>query len=528
MNMHGSIACWKRDVPEDRRRIARRVLGHLRVYITVANWVGALIVFAYFAWAFPPEANQDAFGTTSVNALAGLLYMIWATAFATFKAERYQRALKRWRTDDSPPNEQERREIMHIPAEMVKLSAINWVVGIPVFFLLNLDYSLGLATDVAGSILLAGLTSCAAVYLVAERITRPALAYVLDPKATSQVRSVGIAPRIVLTWALLSGVPLIGLITIPLGRTTNDPDDLIAPIAFVAGVALLVGLFGMKVVAQNIASPVRRLRDAMDRVGEGDIDIEVEVDDASEIGRLQAGFNQMLEGLRERRHLRDLFGKQVGDDVARAALEGGVTLGGQQRTVAALFIDIVGSTALAGRERPERVVDLLNGFFATVVDVVAEHGGLVNKFEGDGALCIFGAPTERDGFAASALTAARHLQTRLADSSALDAAIGVSCGTAVAGHIGAEERYEYTVIGDPVNEASRLCELAKHRPGRILASAAAVDHAGEPEASHWHIDGEVRLRGRSDPTRLAYPADLAGEHAADGGEAAPGKAATAA
>jgi adenylate cyclase len=145
------------------------------------------------------------------------------------------------------------------------------------------------------------------------------------------------------------------------------------------------------------------------------------------------------------------------------------------------------------------------------VDVVAEHDGMVNKFEGDGALCVFGAPTERDGFAADALAAARELQTRLADATVLDAAIGVSCGTAVAGNVGAEERYEYTVIGDPVNEASRLCELAKHRPGRILASATTVDQAGEPEAGHWHIDGEVRLRGRSEPTRLAFPADLVDE-----------------
>ena len=515
MHAHGAFACWKRDVPEDRRRIARRVLGHLRTFVPLANWIGGLIVFAYFAWAFPPVDERNAFGTTGVNALAGVVYMFLATAFAFSQAERYERALKRWRFDDSPPTEDDRREIMGIPAEMVRISAINWTCAVPVFFFINLDYSASLATDVAGSIVLAGLTSCATVYLVAERITRPALAYVLDPKSTQFERSLGIGPRIVLTWALLSAVPLIGIISIPLGRVPEDPQDLVAPIAFVAGLALVIGLVGMKVVAQNIARPVRKLRDAMDRVGTGDIDFDVEVDDASEVGRLQAGFNQMVEGLRERRRIRELFGQQVGDDVAREALERGVTLGGEQRTVAALFVDIVGSTALAARERPERVVDLLNGFFRTVVEVVAEHGGMVNKFEGDGALCVFGAPTERDDYAASALAAARELRDRLADTSALDAAIGVSCGTAVAGNVGAEERYEYTVIGDPVNEASRLCELAKHRTGRTLASARTVDEAGEREAQHWQIDGEVRLRGRAEPTRLAFPADLVEEQPLD-------------
>jgi adenylate cyclase len=247
----------------------------------------------------------------------------------------------------------------------------------------------------------------------------------------------------------------------------------------------------------------------MDQVGEGRTDVEVKVDDASEIGRLQAGFNAMVDGLRERELLRELFGRQVGDDVAREALERGVTLGGQQKTVAVLFVDIIGSTELASRERPERVVEVLNDFFAVVVQTVAKHGGLVNKFEGDGAVCVFGAPVDHDEFAAAALAAARELRDRLVRESPVDFAIGVSCGTAVAGHVGAEERYEYTVIGDPVNEAARLRELAKARPERVLASADTVEEAGEVEARNWEIDGEARLRGRHAPTRLACLRDVA-------------------
>jgi adenylate cyclase len=102
------------------------------------------------------------------------------------------------------------------------------------------------------------------------------------------------------------------------------------------------------------------------------------------------------------------------------------------------------------------------------------------------------------------------MRTRLDASAPVMAAIGVSCGVAVAGHVGAEERYEYTVIGDPVNEASRLCELAKNHPGRTLASASIVEQSGD-EARHWTIDGEVRLRGRPEPTRLAFPREAAGE-----------------
>jgi class 3 adenylate cyclase len=147
------------------------------------------------------------------------------------------------------------------------------------------------------------------------------------------------------------------------------------------------------------------------------------------------------------------------------------------------------------------MVGLLNRFFAVVVDTVEEEGGLVNKFEGDAALCVFGAPAEHADPAGAALRAARRICDAVAEAGEVDVGVGVSCGRVWAGQVGAASRLEYTVIGDPVNEAARLTELAKEHPGRAVASEPTVRAADPAERSSWTPDGEVVLRGRDEPTR---------------------------
>jgi adenylate cyclase len=137
---------------------------------------------------------------------------------------------------------------------------------------------------------------------------------------------------------------------------------------------------------------------------------------------------------------------------------------------------------------------------------VEAHDGWINKFEGDAALAVFGAPVDGEDPAGSALAAGRVLAARLdTELPGTTAGIGISAGDAVAGNVGDVRRYEYTVIGDPVNEAARLTELAKTVPGRVLAAAAAVAMAGDDEAARWQLGDPTVLRGRTAPTRLATP-----------------------
>ena len=168
-----------------------------------------------------------------------------------------------------------------------------------------------------------------------------------------------------------------------------------------------------------------------------------------------------------------------------------------------LLVDLVGSTTIASRRPPAEVVELLNGFFEVVVDEIDREGGLVNKFMGDAVLAVFGAPVDLPDHATRGLRAARAMVERLArEQPDLDAGVGVFTGETVAGNVGTRARFEYTVIGDAVNAAARLTELAKDVEGRVLTSAETLVDAGEDEAAHWRPGDRVTLRGRTEETAL--------------------------
>jgi adenylate cyclase len=417
------------------------------------------------------------------------------------------RPVRGWVEAERVPTARERIATLSVPLRCSIINATAWVSAAAVFFAINLPFSLALACHVAEVILLGGLTCVALGYLLTERIMRPLTARALADESPPNLCGPGVQGRLLLAWVLATGVPLLGIGFVGLHAAIEGPSDRLATSVLVLSAgSVLIGLLATVLVARSVGEPLVALRRALGRIEDGELDVTVRVDDGSEVGLLQSGFNRMAVGLRERERLHDLFGRHVGADVAREALDRPIELGGEQREVAVLFVDLVGSTELAARRPASEVVSLLNRFFTLVVDTVGEHGGWVNKFEGDAALCVFGAPLADERCAAGALAAARELRARLHEElPEADAGVAVSAGPAVAGNVGSENRFEYTVIGDPVNEAARLCELAKRREERLLASEAVLERAGADEAAHWRLADSVTLRGRSDPTRLAVP-----------------------
>jgi adenylate cyclase len=507
MPSHGPVSTL---TTADRERLVRTIWHRMHLVGWLSNTIGTAVAFAAIGFLITvflePGEEDRLFRDNWYVVLAGFVI---AGLVITWLQQRAAPAAFGWIIEGREPDDGERRMVLRWPMRQAVVSLAGWVTGGLALALLNLDYSLGFAALVLATAWLAGEATSALVYLFSERVQRPATALALASGPPEETVAPGIRSRLLFAWSLGTGVPILGVIVVAIVGLTKpavETESVAAACLFLGAVAIVVGMVATAVSARAIADPVSAVRDALTRVADGDLAAEVPIDDASEVGQLQAGFNRMAQDLRERERIRDLFGRHVGEEVARAALSSGTRLGGEEREIGALFVDLVGSTSMALAMPPTEVVRLLNRFFRIVVEVVETEGGHVNKFEGDAALCVFGAPVASDDPAGDALRAARVLAERLeTEVPEIGFGIGVSAGPAISGNVGAEQRFEYTVIGDPVNEAARLCDLAKEREQRVVASDAALSRAEEDEATAWEVGERTILRGRLEATGLASP-----------------------
>jgi adenylate cyclase len=484
------------------RDVARRVLLANLLVNVVSIMAG---VVAGLSIRTLPDGSSPIEPMLAIFAASVPFFGAWAIVSRLVTKRRLRPAVD-WILEERSASIGETVALVRQPWRQSQVMLVGWLTGAP---LLAFDVGRYVPWPLAAAsgllFVVAGTVGLTVARINVEAYLRPVLAEALEHQTLSTQPNAGLLPRLLSSWMFGSAAYFIGVI-ITLIASKASHIDMTYTAAAIAGIGLAVGAATTVRSAIGVSNRVAALHEAQREVEAGNLQTRVEVDDAGELGRLQAGFNRMVEGLDQRRLVEDLFGRHVGVDVARRAVLDGAGLRGEERIVSVLFVDILASTALTQRVEPGRVIDLLNRFFTEVIDCAATHGGWVNKFEGDGALCIFGAPEELEDHAASALRAAADLRSRLdvlAESEpGLRAAIGVSTGPAVAGNVGNEARYEYTVIGDAVNEAARLTEVAKTKPGLLLASRRTVDAAGD-HGSCWVVERRIRLRGHEEQT-IAY------------------------
>ncbi len=482
-----------------------RIAGTIHTGITRVGYFLLLVVpSGSFDFQIRPDDRPRILLTTFVySALGGVV--------GRRHGRRVFEPVARWLDANREATVEEQECLLAQPQRQAAATLVYWVVGGlvgSVTYFIWFEPNLAASVTVLLGLSFLGCHAAAFVYLLVERVLRTTAAQSMLSSQPVRLTILSVKNRFLLAFVFGPGITTVGIAIFLSARASNAYD--VAPAIWpVVVLGLIDGYVLVALAAASVTRPMEEIRSAMKRVLEGDLHADVAVDSGNEVGLLQTGFNSMLVGLRERELLRQLLGQSAGTEVADRLVALGTDFEGVEVEASVLMIDLIGSTPLAEATSGKEVLLTLNCLFDAVIRTTTDHGGWVNRFVGDAAVCVFGAPVEHADHATRALSAARAMHAELealrSDRPWLDAAIGVSSGRLMAANVGSAARFEFTVVGDAANEAARLTELAKQRPGRVIASGAAVEGSDPEERSWWAGAGEVRLRGKSFPTAIHEP-----------------------
>lgn len=290
-------------------------------------------------------------------------------------------------------------------------------------------------------------------------------------------------------------------------------------------VASVLGLGVSVIITSSVVSRLRQLLDGTRALENGQTATVLPVTTRDEIGQLARAFNHMIEELRERERIKDTFGKFIDPRIVRRLVgPEAETAQAERRIVTLFFSDIQSFSSMSERLTAGAMVHLLNGYFSVVADAIRTHGGVIDKYIGDGVMAFWGPPfTPGDGHAAAACRAALAQQAAIAalqselpnltglrrDTPELVVRMGIATGEVVIGTIGSPTAKSYTVIGDVVNLASRLEGVNKLYGTHVILSEDTQRLAG-PHLEVRELD-VVAVVGKMETVRIYELMGLAGE-----------------
>jgi class 3 adenylate cyclase len=285
-----------------------------------------------------------------------------------------------------------------------------------------------------------------------------------------------------------------------LEQALSEQRDLQRKILGFGGTALLGALAMSLFLSRGLTAPIHELVRGTEEIQRGNYEIKVPVRTRDEIGQLSVSFNEMADGLALKEKYRSVLNVVADKAVAQDLINGNITLGGEVREVSVLFCDIRGFTALTQNMDPAEVIQMLNEHMTLLTRVVYEHHGVVDKFVGDLIMALFGAPKSYGNDAVNGASCALQMirQRRELNTTSkynIEMGIGLATGRVVAGRMGSQDRLNYTVLGERVNLAARLCSKA----GRM---EVVIDQATRERLGDTATVNELpalELKGFSDP-----------------------------
>lgn len=298
------------------------------------------------------------------------------------------------------------------------------------------------------------------------------------------------------------------LITLSHQQLEQASRDAIRMIMAATVLMIAIGMLLSVWLGRRLSRPIHQLMDASRAIDEGRYHYRIQERRNDEIGQLMVSFNSMAAGLLRKTQVESAFSRFMSPNVAREVLANleTVALSSKKVNASALFADIVGFTAISEHLEPHAVAAMLNEYFNHFSRGAAQYHGHIDKFMGDCAMVLFGVPEHDDDHCFHAIACAllfqriirRVNQSRVArDLVQVQFRIGLNCGDMVAGNIGSHERMEYTVIGDAVNLASRLCSIAEG--GQIVISGEVYGMADVADRVVVREHKSIQVRGKVKP-----------------------------
>jgi adenylate cyclase len=443
---------------------------------------------------------------------------LWLKRILSFRGLFHD--LRSGSTSDSRSLERARRRLIHLPWFGAAIGAVAWFLCIPVFLgaLAQVQSPLapGLLWHLPISFCVSGFIAVTHTFFLVELASHWGLfpVFFRDARAdlTPGIFTLSLRGRGMM-WAISASIcPIASLLLLMFApRAPGMNAQWFA--VFVGFVGIAFGIFTALMMSRLVAKPIDQLRVAADAVARGNFNIDLAVSRADEFGRLLGEFYRMVSELREKEKLRQTFGLHVGKRAAEQILAQDPGLNGIEEEITVMFVDIRSATARAGASSPAEMIDLLNDFFRVTVRVVEEaHGGMVNKYLGDGFMAIFGAGESKSNHAQDAVTAGRDILLAVdalnrdlvaRNREPLRIGIGIHSGPAIVGSIGSPQRLEFTAIGNTVNVASRVEGLTK-TVGKPMLITEAVRNRLSDRSSLQELSPQ-QVRGVRDPVLVFAP-----------------------
>ncbi len=308
------------------------------------------------------------------------------------------------------------------------------------------------------------------------------------------------------------------------------PSEMVYLFSFLALFSILTGFL----LLRRSADQIYRLSKEISKLESGEKQDPIDIEGDLELAEIAKHFNSMLKKLNEMNHknqeqatqlmvyardlslsyqrtrqeeeLRNRISRYVGNNLVERLIElkDGVFIETERKNVTVLFADIRSFTAMAERMEAEDVVSMLNEYFSVMVDIIFKNSGLLDKFVGDQLIAVFGLVDISGNHPENAIRTALEMEAALQKirkdrkkrgQAIFEVGIGINTGAAIIGNIGSENRMDYTVIGDCVNVAARLEQMAKGGE-IIIGEQAYLQNTG---GFHFESRGEVYVKNKLEP-----------------------------